>query len=187
MRDMFRSAYIFGCSDVMVETTAESGRHKCTTYRERGKKKESSIHDEKWTNGVYSKTGHTLLHLCCIWINSVTHKQVYKCTRVNWTHWTWICLMFYATINVVQIEYSIRFYTCNANMMCDCMKCCSIFICVWEGQPAYMFECIIDDGSDEMTCNIVDSLDICLIFNFEKFTRKYTWKTLHICITWWCK
>lgn len=160
MRDMFRSTWIFGCSDVMAENTAEGGRHKCTcTYKSRArvrvrKKKESSIHDEKWTNEVYSKTGHTLLHLCCIWINSGTHKQVSKCTRVN-THWTWIRLMFYATINVVQIEYSIRFYTCNANVMCDCMKCCSIFICVSEWMRSTERVCIIDDGSDEMACNIV--------------------------------
>lgn len=131
MRDMFRCMY-FGCSDVMVENKIESGRHAYTlAATEEERKKESSIHDEKWTNWVNGP--RILRYICamyCIWINSIIHKQVYKCTKVK--HWTWICLMFYATINVVQIEYSIRFYTCNANMMCDCMKCCfQFFMCEW--------------------------------------------------------
>lgn len=93
--------------------------------------------------------------------------------------------MFYATINVVQIEYSIRFYTCNANMMCDCMKCCSIFrcVCLYErgrkSQCVCMFECIIVDGSDEMACNIVDSPKIYVLFSILKNSPTNTFEKLH--------
>lgn len=118
-----------------------------------------------------------------------------KCTNVQeWNSETLNMNMLNVLCNdkcgVNWIFDSIRFYTCNANMMCDCEKCCFRYF-FW----VYVSQCVSQSvfrwrwwWNGMQYCRWYKY--ICVIFNFQfskihQYTRKYARNTFtmhHVCV-----